>query len=66
MSTCRAGASWIGFLAVGRLTARRMFVQTKLQDKHVYTGCATVRSLADRGVRLKQSEGVRSADMSML
>ena len=50
---------------MGRITGR-MFAQAKLQDKHVYTGCATVRSLADRGVRLKQSEGVRSADVSML
>ena len=37
----------------------------KLQDKHVYTGCATVCGLAGRGVCLKQSE-VRSTDVFMV
>ena len=39
-----------------------MFAQAELQDKHMYTDCATVRSLAGRGVRLKQSKKIRSAD----
>ena len=38
---------------MGRITGS-MFAQAELQDKRVYTDCATVRSLAGRGVRLKQ------------